>query len=51
MLPAKVYLIDHSQFLVDCWRAQFADCPAVEAIAGDYFQRSADALVSPANSF
>src|SRR5438874_561559 len=27
------------------------DCPAVEAIAGDYFQRPADAIVSPANSF
>jgi O-acetyl-ADP-ribose deacetylase (regulator of RNase III) len=28
-----------------------SDCPAVEAIVGDYFQRPADALVSPANSF
>jgi O-acetyl-ADP-ribose deacetylase (regulator of RNase III) len=51
MLPTKMFLIDRSQLLVDCWKAQFADCPAVEAIAGDYFQRPADAIVSPANSF
>lgn len=51
MLPSKLFLIDRSQTLVDCWKAQFADCPAVEVIAGDYFQQPADALVSPANSF
>jgi O-acetyl-ADP-ribose deacetylase (regulator of RNase III) len=51
MLPSKVFLIDRSQPLVDCWKAQFADCPEVEAIAGDYFQRPADAIVSPANCF
>jgi O-acetyl-ADP-ribose deacetylase (regulator of RNase III) len=51
MLPSKLLLIDRSQALVDSWKAQFADCPAVEAVAGDYFQRPADALVSPANSF
>jgi O-acetyl-ADP-ribose deacetylase (regulator of RNase III) len=50
-LPAKIYLIDRSQLLVDRWKEQFSDCPAVEALAGDYFQRPADALVSPANSF
>lgn len=51
MLPSKVLLIDRSQLLVDCWKAQFSDCPVVEAIAGDYFQRPADAIVSPGNSF
>src|SRR6476469_5307133 len=51
LLPAKIILIDRSQLLVDRWKEQFADCPAVEAIAGDYFQRPADAIVSPANSF
>jgi O-acetyl-ADP-ribose deacetylase (regulator of RNase III) len=50
-LPSKVYLIDRTVLLVDEWKAQFSDCPEVEAIAGDYFQRPADALVSPANSF
>lgn len=51
MLPSKLFLIDRSQSLVDCWKAQFADCPAVEVIVGDYFQQPADAIVSPANSF
>lgn len=51
MLPSKLYLIDRSQGLVDCWKKQFANCPAVNVIAGDYFQQPADAIVSPANSF
>jgi O-acetyl-ADP-ribose deacetylase (regulator of RNase III) len=51
MLPSKIVLIDRSQLLVDLWKEQFSDCPAVEAIAGDYFQRPADAIISPANSF
>src|SRR5262245_64043431 len=50
-LPSKMLLIDRSELLVRHWREQFADCPAVEAIAGDYFHRPADAIVSPANSF
>ena len=51
MLPSKIFLIDRSQSLVDRWKEQFSDCSAVEAIAGDYFHRPADAMVSPANSF
>jgi O-acetyl-ADP-ribose deacetylase (regulator of RNase III) len=51
LLPGKIYLIDRWQLLVDRWKEQFADCPEVEALAGDYFQRPADAIVSPANSF
>src|SRR5262245_20748998 len=51
MLPSRILLIDRSQLLVDRWKEQFSDCPEVEPIAGDYFQRPADALVSPANSF
>jgi len=51
MIPSKIFLIDRSQVLVDRWKEQFSDCPEVEAIAGDYFQRPADAIVSPANSF
>jgi O-acetyl-ADP-ribose deacetylase (regulator of RNase III) len=51
MLPSRIYLIDKSQPLVQAWQAAFADCPAVEAVAGSYFQRAADAIVSPANSF
>jgi len=51
MLPSRLFLIDRSQVLVDRWKEQFSDCPEVEGIVGDYFQRSADAIVSPANSF
>src|SRR5262245_13583683 len=50
-LPSKMLLIDRSELLVRHWKEQFADCPAFESIAGDYFQRPADAIVSPANSF
>jgi len=55
-IPARIILVDRSQALVDHWRNAFADCdagegPAVEILAGDYFQRPADAIVSPANSF
>jgi O-acetyl-ADP-ribose deacetylase (regulator of RNase III) len=51
MLPTKLYLIDRSADLVHEWKEQFAGCPEVEVLTGDYFQRSADAIVSPANSF
>ena len=51
MLPSRILLIDRSQLLVDRWKEQFSDCPAVGAVAGDYFQQPADAIVSPANSF
>lgn len=50
-LPSTIHLIDRSRPLVDKWNEQFADCPGVEAVFGDYFQRPADAIVSPANSF
>lgn len=50
-LPSKIFLIDRSPTLVSCWREQFSDCPAFQVIAGDYFQQTADAIVSPANSF
>ena len=51
LLPATLILIDRSQLLVDQWKAQFADCSGVQVLLGDYFQRPADAIVSPANSF
>jgi O-acetyl-ADP-ribose deacetylase (regulator of RNase III) len=51
MLPAKLYLIDRSQDLTREWKEQFANCSNVEVLAGDYFQKPADAIVSPANSF
>src|SRR5260221_8759755 len=50
-LRSTLVLIDRSQLLIDQWKAQFADCPGVQVLLGDYFQRPADAIVSPANSF
>jgi O-acetyl-ADP-ribose deacetylase (regulator of RNase III) len=50
-LPSTIYLIDRSSELVDRWTEQFADCPVFEVVGGDYFQRHAHAMVSPANSF
>jgi O-acetyl-ADP-ribose deacetylase (regulator of RNase III) len=37
--------------LCDKWRQVFSSYPEVEVLTGDYFQQSADAIVSPANSF
>jgi O-acetyl-ADP-ribose deacetylase (regulator of RNase III) len=51
MVPATLYLIDRSQELTRDWQEQFVNCPAIEVLCGDYFQKSADAIVSPANSF
>lgn len=37
--------------MVEAWRVEFAQVPDVEVSHGDIFDVSADALVSPANSF
>jgi len=47
----KIYLIDSKQALCNRWEQVFSDYSEVEVITGDYFQQSADAIVSPANSF
>ena len=47
----KITLIDSKSSLCEAWRNAFADYPEVGVLAGDYFQRDADAIVSPANSF
>jgi len=47
----KLYLIDSKPELYDKWRQVFSTYPEVEVLTGDYFQQSADAIVSPANSF
>ena len=47
----KLYLIDSKSELCDKWRQVFSSYPEVEVLSGDYFQQSADAIVSPANSF
>ena len=47
----KLYLIDSKSELCDKWRQVFSSYSEVEVLQGDYFQQSADAIVSPANSF
>ena len=47
----NLYLIDSKEELCDKWRQIFSSYPEVEVLSGDYFQQSADAIVSPANSF
>ena len=47
----KLYLIDSKPELCEKWRQVFSSYPEVEVLSGDYFQQSADAIVSPANSF
>ena len=47
----KLYLIDSKPELCQKWRQVFSSYPEVEVLTGDYFQQSADAIVSPANSF
>ena len=47
----KLYLIDSKPELCEKWRQVFSSYPEVEVLKGDYFQQSADAIVSPANSF
>lgn len=50
-LPSQIYLVDNSSRLVDAWRTAFSVFPEIEPLQGDYFQKDADAIVSPANSF
>ena len=47
----KLYLCDSKAELCDKWRQVFSSYSEVEVLTGDYFQQSADAIVSPANSF
>jgi len=47
----KLYLRDRNASLVEGWQKSFGPMPGVEVSQGDIFGRSADAIVSPANSF
>lgn len=47
----KLYLIDSKPELCEKWEQVFSCYPEVKILKGDYFQQSADAIVSPANSF
>jgi O-acetyl-ADP-ribose deacetylase (regulator of RNase III) len=44
-------LIDRSPALIEEWKKAFSAFREVEPIGGDYFQKPAAAIVSPANSF
>ena len=47
----KLFLVDLKSELCDKWIQVFSNYPEVEVLLGNYFQQSADAIVSPANSF
>lgn len=47
----KFRLRDRNAPLVDAWRRQFEQTDGVEVSQGDIFDLTADAIVSPANSF
>ena len=47
----KLYLIDRNPELVEAWRSQFRSFTEVAVLQGDYFQKEASVIVSPANSF
>ncbi len=51
MLPEKIILIDKDKELVKVWDDVFGGEEVFEIHEGDYFSKSADAMVSPANSF
>lgn len=46
-----IHLRDSNPHLVSAWERAFADEPTVTVSCGDIFDTSADAIVSPANSF
>lgn len=46
-----IELRDISEELLRAWERAFADLPSVTVSSGDIFGRTADAIVSPANSF
>jgi O-acetyl-ADP-ribose deacetylase (regulator of RNase III) len=47
----KFFLRDRNVEMAEAWQAEFADAPDVDVSHGDIFDVSADAIVSPANSF
>ena len=51
MLPSRILLVCQSRALVDAWSEVFVTFESVEVYEGDFFERDADAMVSPANSF
>src|SRR5262245_20339504 len=50
-LPEKIFLVDRSGPLVRAWSEAFASFEGIVVERREYFDRDADAMVSPANSF
>lgn len=50
-MPITLRLRGIDAALVEAWRRHFNNCPHVEVSHGDIFGVTADAIVSPANSF
>ncbi|NUP12300.1 MAG: Appr-1-p processing protein [Polyangiaceae bacterium] len=51
MMPMEILLVDHHAALTRAWSEVFAEHEEVTVVHGDFFERDADAMVSPANSF
>lgn len=49
--PMRILLRDMNPALVDAWTSEFEGTPGVEISHGEIFDVTADAVVSPANSF
>jgi O-acetyl-ADP-ribose deacetylase (regulator of RNase III) len=50
-MQLKIFLRDRNVPLANKWRESFIDCDDVQVSCGDIFDISADAIISPANSF
>jgi O-acetyl-ADP-ribose deacetylase (regulator of RNase III) len=46
-----ILLRDNNDAVAEAWQEHFAGCTDVEIGCGDIFERRADAIISPANSF
>ena len=51
MKGVRFFLRDINAAVVDTWKRYFEGMPTVEVSRGDIFDLTADAIVSPANSF
>lgn len=47
----KIQLIDSSLQMCTAWKSQFRGCDDVTIFQGDFFEKSTDCIISPANSF
>ena len=47
----KIYLVDLDPALIKAWDETFEGLDLFESVLGDFFEISADCMVSPANSF